>query len=157
MDFNKACPKDDFLLPNLDMLVDTITNHEMFLFMDGSNGYNNIKMNPKNARMIAFRYPFGNFYYTVMPFGLKNIGGTYQRAMTVIFLDMIHDCVEDYVDDLVVKSKERKEHLKHLRKVFERCRVYELKMNPLKCVFGMTKGKFLDFFYKQRWNQSRPR
>ena len=102
-------------------------------------------MDPKDAEMITFRTPFGNFYYTVMPFGLKNAGATYQRAMTVIFHDMIHDFVEDYVDDLVVKSKKKEDHLKHLRKVFERCRKYELKMNPLKCAFGVAEGKFLGF------------
>ena len=117
-DLNKACPKDDFSLPNLDMLVDTIANHEMFSFMDGFSRYNQIKMDPKDAKMTAFRTPFGNFYYIVMPFGLKNVGANYQRAMSVIFHDMIHNYVEDYVDDLVVKSKERKEHLDHLKKVF---------------------------------------
>ena len=54
-------PKDDFPLPNLDMLIDTTTNHEIFLFMDGFNGYNQIKMDPKDAEMTAFRTPFGNF------------------------------------------------------------------------------------------------
>ena len=144
-DLNKACPKDDFPLPNLDMLVDTTANHEMFSFMDDFSGYNQIKMYPKDAKMIAFRTQFGNFYYRVMTFGLKNVETTYQRAMTVIFHDMIHNYVEGYVDDLVVKSKERKDHLDHLNKVFERCREYELKMNPLKCTFGVTKGKFLGF------------
>ena len=127
------------------MLVNTTANHEMFSFMDGFSGYNQIKMDPKDAKMTAFRTQFGNFYYTVMPFGLKNAGATYQRAMIVIFHDMIHNYVEDYVDDLVVKSKERKEHLDHLKKVFQRCREYELKMNPLKYAFGITEGKFLGF------------
>ena len=95
--------------------------------------------------MTTFRTPFGNFYYTVMPFGLKNTGATSQRAMTIIFHDMIHNCVEYYVDDLVVKSKKKEDHLKPLRKVFERCRKYELKMNPLKCAFGVTERKFLGF------------
>lgn len=81
-----------------------------------------------------------------MSFGLKNTSATYQRAMTIIFDDLIHNCVEDYVDDLVVKSKKMKDHLKHLKKVFERCRKNELKMNPLKCVFRVTEGKFLGFF-----------
>ena len=58
---------------------------------------------------------------------------------------MIHDYLEDYVDDLVVKSKKTEIHLEHLRKVFERCRKYDLKMNPLKCTFGVTNGKFLEF------------
>ena len=62
-------------------------------------------MAAKDAEKTAFRTPIGNFYYTVMPFGLKNVGATYQRTMTAIFHDMIHEEMEDYVDDIVVKSK----------------------------------------------------
>ena len=58
---------------------------------------------------------------------------------------MIHDYVEDYVDDLVVKSRIKESHLDYLREVFERCRKCDLKMNPLKCAFGVTEGKFLRF------------
>ena len=141
-DLNKAWPKDDFPLLNLDRLVDTTAKHEMFSFMDGFSGYNQIKMDPKDAEMTTFRTPLGNFYYIVMPFGLKNAGATYQRVMTVIFQDMIHNYVEDYVDDWVVKSKERQDHLK---KVFERSREYELKTNSLKCAFEVTEGKFSGF------------
>ena len=75
----------------------------MFLFMDGFSGYNQIRMAPKDAEKIAFRMPIGNFYYIVMPFGLKNVGTTYQRAMMAIFYDMMHQELEDYVDDIVVK------------------------------------------------------
>ena len=85
-----------------------------------------------------------------MPFGLKNARATYQRAMTVIFHDMMHKEIEDYVDDIVVKSKTREDHLAILRKVFERCRLYKLHMNPLKYAFGVTARKFLGFLVHQR-------
>ena len=85
-----------------------------------------------------------------MPFGLKNARATYQRAMTAIFHDMMHKEIEDYMDDIVVKSKTREDHLFILRKVFERCRLYKLRMNPLKCAFGVTVGKFLRFLVQQR-------
>jgi len=62
-------------------------------------------MAPKVAEKTAFRTPIGNLYYTVMPFGLKNTSATYQRTMTAIFHDMMHREFEDYVDDIVVKSK----------------------------------------------------
>jgi hypothetical protein len=87
---NKACPKDEFPLPNMDLLIDSTAGHAMFSFMDGFSGYNQIRMSTKDAEKIAFRTPIGNFYYTVMPFGLKNAGATYQRTMTAIFHDMIH-------------------------------------------------------------------
>ncbi|OMP00330.1 reverse transcriptase [Corchorus capsularis] len=124
-------------------LFTILHGHEMFSFMDGFSGYNQIKMAQEDAEKTAFRTPIGNFYYTVVPFGLKNAGATYQRAMTAIFHDMLHECVEDYVDDIVVKSKKAADHLTDLRKVFERCRKYNLRMNPLKCAFGVTSGKFL--------------
>ena len=75
----------------------------MFLFMDGFGGYNQIRIAPKDAEKIAFRMPIGNFYYIVMPFGLKNADTTYQRAMMAIFYDMMHWELEDYVDDIMVK------------------------------------------------------
>ena len=74
----------------MDLLIDSTAESVMFLFMDGFSGYNQIKMAPKDAEKTAFRTPMGNFYYTVMPFGLKNVGATYQRAMMVIFHDMMH-------------------------------------------------------------------
>ena len=70
--------------------------------------------------------------------------------MTVIFHNMMHQELEDYVDDIVVKSRRREEHFHVLRKVFERCRAFKLRMNPLKCAFGVSSGKFLGFLVHSR-------
>ncbi len=148
MDFrnlNKACPKDEFSLPNMDLLIDSAVGHAMFSFMDDFSGYNQIFMSPKDAEKTTFRMPIRNFYYTVMSFGLKNAEAMYQRTMTAMFHDMMHREIKDYVDDIVVKSKTRKDHFGILKKVFERCRLYKLKMNPLKCAFEVSTGKFLGF------------
>ncbi|XP_028547560.1 uncharacterized protein LOC114578513, partial [Dendrobium catenatum] len=149
-DLNKACPKDDFPLPVSELLVDNTSNYDMFSFMDGSSGYNQIKMETEDEKHTSFRTPIGIFCYTVMPFGLKNAGATYQRAMTCIFDELIHQKVECYVDDLVVKSVDRRDHLNDLRIVFERIRKYDLKMNPLKCAFGVSSGKFLGYVVRHR-------
>uniref|UniRef100_A0A2N9G6Z1 RNA-directed DNA polymerase n=1 Tax=Fagus sylvatica TaxID=28930 RepID=A0A2N9G6Z1_FAGSY len=101
-------------------------------------------------RRLHSAHLLGTFYYTVMPFGLKNAGATYQRTMTAMFHDMMHREIEDYVDDIVVKSKTRGDHFSILKKVFERCRLYKLKMNPLKCAFGVSAGKFLGFLVHRR-------
>ena len=106
--------------------------------MDGYNGYNQILMDLTDAPKTAFRTPFGNYFYRVMPFGLKNAGATYKRAM------------EDYIDDLVVKAKNPFEHLMHLRQVFERRREHFLKMNTSKCAFGVSSWKFLGFLVHYR-------
>jgi hypothetical protein len=142
---NKVCPKDEFPLPNMDLLIDSAAGHAMFSFMDGFNGYNQIFMSPKDAEKTAFCTPIGNFYYTIKPFGLKNAGATYQRTMTAMFHDMMHHEIEDYVDDIVVKSKTREDHFGILKKVFKRCQLYKLKMNPFKCAFGVSASKFLGF------------
>ncbi|KAI0492320.1 hypothetical protein KFK09_026591 [Dendrobium nobile] len=144
-DLNKACPKDNFPLPISELLVDNTSNYDMFPFIDGSSGYNQIKMAPEDEKHTSFRTPIGIFCYTVFPFGLKNAGATYQRKMTHIFDDLIHQKVECYVDDLVVKSLGRNDHLKDLRIVFERIKKFDLKMNPLKCAFGVSSGKFLGY------------
>jgi hypothetical protein len=80
-----------------------------------------------------------------MTFGLKNVGATYQRAIKLIFHDLLRVLLEVYIDDLVIKSADFEGHTADLRLVLERTRAYNLKMNPLKCVFCVTTGKFLGF------------
>ena len=134
----------------MDLLIDSAVGHTMFSFMDGFSGYNQIQMSPKDAMKTAFQTSIGNFYYTAMPFGLKNADATHQRAMTTIFHDMMHCELEDYVDDVVVKTETREGHFKTLRRVFEWCHQYKLRMNPLKCAFGVAVGKFLGFLVHQQ-------
>ena len=85
-----------------------------------------------------------------MPFGLKNTGAIYHRTMTTIFHDMMHREMEDYVDDIVVKSKTRAGHFQILEQVFERSRKYKLCMNPMKCAFRVSTRKFLGFLIHHR-------
>ena len=70
--------------------------------------------------------------------------------MTAIFHDMMHEEREDYVDDIMVKSKTRTKNFQVLEQVFERCRKYKLRMNPMKCAFGVFAGKFLGFLVHHR-------
>ncbi|KAL0416096.1 UNVERIFIED_CONTAM: Transposon Tf2-12 polyprotein [Sesamum latifolium] len=105
-DLNNACPKDDFLLPIVELMIDATTGHEALSFMDGSSGYNQIRMAPANEELTAFRTPKGIYCYKV-PFRLKNAGATYQRAMQRIFDDMFHKNDECYYDDLVVIEEAR--------------------------------------------------
>uniref|UniRef100_A0A2N9GIB6 Integrase catalytic domain-containing protein n=1 Tax=Fagus sylvatica TaxID=28930 RepID=A0A2N9GIB6_FAGSY len=96
-DLNRASPKDNFPLPHIDIdtLVDnTATNVVFSFFMDGFSGYNQIKMAEEDKSKTAFVTHWGTFVYDVMPFGLKNAGATYQRAMVTLFHDMIHHEIE---------------------------------------------------------------
>jgi len=94
---------------------------------------------------MALTTPWGTFCYNMMPFGLKNVGATYQHAMMVIFHDLIHKIFEDYVDDILLKSLDALDHLSHLEQVFNQLAEYCLMLNPKKCVFGVTSGKLLGF------------
>jgi len=81
----------------------------------------------------------------VLSFNLKNTGATYQGEMIIIFHDFLHNLVECYVVDLVVKTKDRENYPHGLRKVFEKLCKHQLKINPLKCVFKVTSREFLSF------------
>ena len=127
---NKACPKDDFLLPNIDMIIDSLAGYEMLSFMDGFSGYNQIKIKESDQHKIAFKTPWGKVCYKVMPFVLKNARATYQRAMTAMFHDFIHKTVEVYVDDILVKSKKKEDHMNDIKVAFDRMRQYKLRIKP---------------------------
>ena len=84
-----------------------------------------------------------------MPFKLKNVGATYQRLVNKMFIRQIERNVEVYVDGMLVKSKEEDHHLNDLRETFETLCLYRMKLNPSKCVFGVSSGKFLGFMVSQ--------
>ncbi|XP_059664235.1 uncharacterized protein LOC132310008 [Cornus florida] len=149
---NIATPKDEYLMPMADQLIDSAVKHEILSFMDGHSGYNQIYIAEEDIHKTAFRCPraINTFEWVVMPFGLKNAGATYQRAINSIFHDMIGRFMEVYIDDVVVKSSAKKQYLEHLKKAFERMRVHKLKMNPLKCAFGVSAGNFLGFLVHKR-------
>ena len=116
-DLNRACPKDDFPLSHIDLLIDNTIGYEMFFFMDKFLGYNQIRLAKEDQDKISFTTPCGTHCYVVMSFGLKNVGATYQCAMLAIFHDMIHIDMEVYVDDILVKSRTRVEHPQALARI----------------------------------------
>ena len=92
----------------------------------------------------------------MMPFGLKNVGATYQRLMNKMFTHKIGRNVQVYIDDMLVKSLRKKDHLNDLQEMFDTLRSYNMKLNPSKCVFGVTAGKFLGFMVSQRGIEVNP-
>uniref|UniRef100_A0A2N9F1B6 Uncharacterized protein n=1 Tax=Fagus sylvatica TaxID=28930 RepID=A0A2N9F1B6_FAGSY len=155
-DLNKACPKDSYPLPRIDQLVDSTAGHKLLSFMDAFSGYNQIRMEEEDQEKTAFITSRGLFCYKVMPFGLKNAGATYQRLVNKMFHDQIGRNVEVYVDDMLVKSKENEDHLKDLKETFQALRTYNMKLNPEKCAFGVSSGKFLGFMVSQRGIEANP-
>ena len=154
-DLNKACPKDCYPLPRIDKLVDSISGHRMLSFLDAYSGYHQVRMDPKDSEATAFQAGGGTYCYTMMPFGLKNAGATYQRMVNKVFEGQIGRNVEAYVDDMVIKTKEGT-HAKDLAETFENLRAHQMKLNPSKCVFGVTAGKFLGFMVSERGIEANP-
>ena len=107
-------------------------------------------MAQKDMEKTSFITEWGTYCYRVMPFGLKNAGATYQRVATTLFHDMMHKDVEVYVDDMIVKSQGRADHLAALQRFFERIRQFRLRLNPKKCSFGVTSGKLLGHIVSER-------
>ena len=85
-----------------------------------------------------------------MSFGLKNAGATYQRLMTQISKPQIGRTMEVYIDDIVVKSETRAEHVQHMEKAFCLMQAYNMKLNPAKCAFDVNARKFIGFMVAQR-------
>ena len=80
-----------------------------------------------------------------MAFGLNNAGATYQMLVTKMFRPLVGKTMEVYIDDMLVKSKENPDHAEHLQEAFELLRAYGMKLNPSKCAFGVSAGRFLGF------------
>ncbi|XP_019250965.1 PREDICTED: uncharacterized protein LOC109229871 [Nicotiana attenuata] len=144
-DLNKACPKDSFPLPHIDQLIDATAGHELLIFLDAYSGYNQILMEVEDQDKTTFITHQGTYCYKVMPFGLKNVRATYQRLVTKMFKDQLGKTMKVYIDDMLVKSKRKKDHIDHLKEAFNILRQYDTKLNPKKCTFGVTSGKFLGF------------
>ena len=102
-------------------------------------------MHPDNQEKTAFVTERETFCYKVMPFGLKNTGATFHRLVNKMFSEMLGQTMEVYVDDMLVKSLRADQHIVHLEQSFEVLRKYNLKLNPTKCSFGVSSGKFLGY------------
>ncbi|GJU43732.1 reverse transcriptase domain-containing protein [Tanacetum coccineum] len=116
-DLNKACPKDLYPLPEIDWKIESLMGFQYKCFLDAYKGYHQIQMKNKDEEKTAFHTEEGVFCYTKMPFGLKNVGATYQRLVNYAFKEQIGVNLE----------------------------AINMKLNPEKCSFGMEEGKFLGY------------
>ncbi|KAL2235761.1 UNVERIFIED_CONTAM: Retrovirus-related Pol polyprotein from transposon [Sesamum indicum] len=155
-DLNKACPKDPYPLPQIDVMVDSTAGYEMFSMMDAYQGYHQIHMAEEDRDKTSFITEKGIFCYNMMPFGLKNAGATYQRLVNKMFGDLLGKTMEMYVDDMLVKSKRSQDHLADLAQAFAIMRSYGMKLNPDKCTFGVGGGKFLGYMVSERGIEANP-
>jgi hypothetical protein len=162
MDFrnlNRVTPKDEYLMPVADLLIDSASDNKVISFLDGNADYNQIFMAKEDVSKTTFRCLgfVGLFELVVMTFGLKNAGVTYQRAMNLIFRDLLGVLMVVYIDDVVVKSVGFEGHMTDLKLLLERMKKYELQMNPLKCAFRVTSGRFLGYIVHEHAIQIDPK
>ncbi|XP_065017743.1 uncharacterized protein LOC135644202 [Musa acuminata AAA Group] len=153
---NNACPKDCYPLPKVDQLVDATVGHARLSFMDAFSGYNQIRMTPEDQEHTAFLTDQGVYFYKVMPFGLKNVGATYQRTVNKMFAHQIGRNMKVYVDDMIVKSQAAEAHLADLAETFATLRKFGMRLNPAMCAFSITSGKFLGFIIHERGIDANP-
>ena len=130
-------------MPQINQLVDATMGHPRMSFLDAFQGYHQIPMAVDDQEKTAFVISTGNYHYKVMPFGLKNVGAIYQRMMTRMFELQLEKNMEIYIDDMVVKSKVKFDHVNDLGNIFDILRRYKLRLNASKCSFGVGSGKFL--------------
>ena len=125
-------------------------------FMDAFSGYNQIRMVPEDEDKTSFITDRGTYCYKVMSFGLKNAGATYQRMVNKVFANQLGRNMEAYVDDMMVKSTSMVDHVNNLRETFATLRAHRMKLNPSKCAFEVSSGKFLGFIVSQRGIEANP-
>ncbi|KAG7588683.1 Integrase catalytic core [Arabidopsis suecica] len=140
-DLNKACPKDSFPLPHIDRLVESTAGNELLTFMDAFSGYNQIMMDPEDQEKTSF---------------ITDRGATYQRLVNKMFHEHLGKTMEVYIDDMLVKSLKKEDHIKHLEECFEILNQYQMKLNPAKCTFGVPSGEFLGYIVTKRGIEANP-
>ena len=129
---NKASQKDNFPLPTMEQILQSVAGSELMSFLDGFSGYNQILVHPDDRLKTTFITKWGTYAYQKMPFGLINARATFQRAMDIAFKGLINKTVVVYLDDITVFSKKKSNHLHDLNQIFERCKRYGISLNPKK-------------------------
>ena len=146
--------KDQFPLPLIDQVLERVSGHPFYCFLDGYSGYFQIE----NQEKTTFTCPFGTYAYRRMPFGLCNAPATFQRCMLSIFSDMVERIMEVFMDDITIYGGTFEECLVNLEGVLKRCIEKDLVLNWEKCHFMVHQGIVLSSsrkalkLIKQRWN-----
>ena len=154
-DLNKACPKDSFSLPKIDLIVDATSKHELLNVMDKFSSYHQIEMHSPDVEKTSFITKRWLYYYKVMPFGLKN-AWAYEGLVNKMFKEMIEKTMKVYIDDMLVKSLKVADYITYLEEAFGVLRKHRMMLNPSKCIFGVSLGKFLGFLITKHGIEANP-
>jgi hypothetical protein len=142
---NRASEKDNYPVPPMEQILQCVSRSETLSLLDGFSGYNQVLVAHEDQLKTTFRTKWGTYSYRKIPFRLINVGATFQRAMDISFRGMLGECVVVYLDDVTIFLKNREDHISHLKKVFNRCRRYNISLNPKKSIFVVDEGKLLGF------------
>jgi hypothetical protein len=153
---NKACPKDNFPLPRIDKIFDSAAGCEVMSLLDCFSGYHQIYMKEEDKASTSFITPFGTYCFNRMPEGLKNVGSTFSRLTRTVLESQVGRNVFTYVDDIVVASKNKEDHLADLAETIANMRDARLRLNPEKCVFGVHQGRILGYLVSHRGIEANP-
>jgi hypothetical protein len=153
---NKACPTDNFPLPWIDKIVDSAAGCEVMSLLDCFSGYHQIYMKEEDKASTSFITPFGTYCFIRMPEGLKNAGSTFSRLTKTVLESQVGRNIFTYVDDIVVASKNKDNHLADLAETFTNMQDTRLRLNPEKCVFGVRQGKILGYLVSHRGIEANP-
>jgi ribonuclease HI len=153
---NKACPKDNFPLPRIDKIVDSAAGCEVMSLLDCFSGYHQIYMKEEDKASTSFVTHFGTYCFIRMPEGLKNAGSTFSWLTKTVLESQVGRNIFMYVDDIVVASRSKEDHLADLAETFANMRDARLRLNPEKCVFGVRQGKILGYLVSHRGIEANP-
>ena len=140
---NDVTEKDSYSLPNIDEIFDSLDGAMIFTTMDLYSGYHQILMDDDSVEITTFTTKFGNYQFKVMPFGLTGAPATFQREMNRILFPLIGKCVYNFIDDILIYSKDIQEHLKHIQQVLDIFKEHKLKINIEKCSFMQNEVEVL--------------
>ena len=142
---NKLTVKSRYPIPRVDELMDRLSGALFFSKIDLASGYHQVRVKSEDVEKTAFATRYGHFEYVVLPFGLCNAPATFMKVMNETFSEALDSFAIIYLDDIVIFSKTKEEHLKHLAWTFEKLKENSFKVKPSKCSFLMTEIEFLGF------------
>lgn len=142
---NAITVKDSYPIPRIDQLTDIQVNSTCWSKMDMASAYNQFPVKEESVKLTAFVTRYGTFECTVMPFGLCNAPATCMRYMQHVLRDLLDTCVVVYLDDVLVHSPTREQHLTDLRNVMDRLQKADLRLKRKKCFFGVDQVEYLGF------------
>ena len=143
-DLNKITRRNAHPLPLIEHILATLKNAKYFSKLDLKSGFHQVELEEESKQKTAFACHKGLFHWNVMPFGLANAPGVFQELMSIV-LQGLESYSLAYLDDVLIFSGSKEEHLSHLQKVFDRLRSHNLKLKPSKCEFFNEETQYLGF------------